>query len=206
MIPIIVIGGIYSGIFTPTEAAAVAVTYGLCACSIIYKTMNRQVFMKMILNGIKTSTMVLFIVIGANICGQLTAMTQIAQNSIEYILSFNLPPWLIIVCINIFLIILGAPLEAISILVITLPMLYPLIVKLGFDPLWFAVIMVINMELALISPPEGINLFILQSVAKSTASEVSKAVVPFLIIIAIFLVLISFFPIITTWLPGKVGF
>lgn len=205
VIPIIVIGGIYSGIFTPTEAAAVAVTYSLCACA-FYKTINRQVFMKMILGGIKTSSMVLFIVVGANICGQLTAMTQIAQNSIEYILSFNLPPWLIIICINIFLIILGAPLEAISILVITLPMLYPLIVKLGFDPLWFAVIMVINMELALISPPEGINLFILQSVAKSNAAEVSKAVVPFLIIIAIFLILISFFPSIATWLPGMVKF
>ena len=206
MIPVIIVGGIYSGVFTPTEAAAVAVTYSLFACAVIYKSMNWKIFTKMILDGIKTSAMIMFIVVGANICGQLTTMLQIAQSAIEYILSFQLPPWVIIIFINIFLIVLGAPLEAISILVITLPLLYPLIVRLGFDPLWFAVLMVVNMELALISPPEGINLFILQSTAKSSAREVSKAVVPFLIIIAIFLVLISFFPIISTWLPNKVSY
>jgi C4-dicarboxylate transporter DctM subunit len=206
VIPIIIIGGIYSGIFTPPEAASVAVTYSLFACGVIYKTMNRQVFVKMILGAIKTSSMVMFIVVGANICGQLTTMIQVAQQAIAYILSFQLPPWVIIVFINIFLIILGAPLEAISILVITLPLLHPLIVRLGFSPLWFGVIMVINMELALISPPEGINLFILQSMGKSNAKEISLAVIPYLIIMAIFLALISLFPIISTWLPSHVTY
>jgi C4-dicarboxylate transporter DctM subunit len=107
----------------------------------------------------------------------------------------------IILSINIFLIIAGGPLEAISILVITLPILYPLITGLGFSGLWFAVIMVINMELALISPPEGLNLFVLQNLAKSNAAEVSRAVIPFLVIIGLFLVLISSVPSLTTWLP-----
>jgi len=85
-----------------------------------------------------------------------------------------------------------------------LPILYPLVTSLGFSGLWFAVIMVINMELALISPPEGLNLFILQNLAKATASEVSWGVVPFLIVIAIFLALISAVPSLTTWLPTMV--
>jgi C4-dicarboxylate transporter DctM subunit len=97
---------------------------------------------------------------------------------------------------------MGGPLEAISILVITLPILYPLMIGLGFSGVWFAIVMVINMELALISPPEGLNLFILQDMAKATAAEVSRGVVPFLIIIAIFLVLISAFPTLSTWLPS----
>ncbi len=97
---------------------------------------------------------------------------------------------------------MGAPLEAVSILVITLPILYPLMTGLGFSGIWFAVVMVINMELALISPPEGLNLFILQDMAKSTAGEVSRGVIPFLIIIGLFLVLISALPTLTTWLPS----
>ena len=104
--------------------------------------------------------------------------------------------------VNIFLIIMGGPLEAISILVITLPILYPLMIGLGFSGVWFAIVMVINKELALISPPEGLNLFILQDMAKATAGEVSRGVIPFLIIIGLFLVLICAVPSLTTWLPS----
>jgi C4-dicarboxylate transporter DctM subunit len=128
-------------------------------------------------------------------------MSQISQKVLLAVKAMELPGWVIILSINIFLIIAGGPLEAISILVITLPILYPLITGLGFSGLWFAVIMVINMELALISPPEGLNLFVLQNLAKSNAAEVSRAVIPFLVIIGLFLVLISSFPGLTTWLP-----
>src|SRR5208283_3928942 len=138
----------------------------------------------------------------ANITGQVILMSQISQKILLTVKAMELPGWVIILSINIFLIIAGGPLEAISILVITLPILYPLITGLGFSGLWFAVIMVINMELALISPPEGLNLFILQDMAKSTAGEVSLGVIPFLIIIGIFLVLISAIPSLSTWLPS----
>jgi len=96
---------------------------------------------------------------------------------------------------------MGMPLEAVSIMVITLPLLYPLVTGLGLSGLWIAVVMVINMELALISPPEGINLSIIQTVAKSTSSEVSRGVIPFLIIMLLFLILVSFVPSLTNWLP-----
>jgi C4-dicarboxylate transporter DctM subunit len=146
--------------------------------------------------------MIMLIVIGANISGQVILMAQISQNILLWVKSQGLPVWVVILSINIFLIIMGGPLEAISILVITLPILYPLMIGLGFSGVWFAIVMVINMELALISPPEGLNLFILQDMAKATAGEVSRGVIPFLIIIALFLVLISAFPALSTWLPS----
>jgi len=139
--------------------------------------------------------------IGANITGQMILMAQITQNILVFVKSLDVPPWVVILNINIFLIIMGMPLEAVSIMVITLPLLYPLVTGLGLSGLWIAVVMVINMELALISPPEGINLSIIQTVAKSTSSEVSRGVIPFLIIMLLFLILVSFVPSLTNWLP-----
>ncbi len=153
------------------------------------------------LDTARIAGMIMFIIIGANITGQVILMSQISQKILLAVKAMDLPGWVIILSVNIFLIIAGGPLEAISILVITLPILYPLITGLGFSGLWFAVIMVINMELALISPPEGLNLFVLQNLAKSNAGEVTRAVIPFLVIIGLFLVFISSVPILTTWLP-----
>ena len=199
---IVIMGGIYSGIITPTESGGIAGVYSLILCLFIYRTLSGAKLKRALLDGARVSAMIMLIVIGANISGQVILMAQISQKILLYVKSLGLPNWVIILSINIFLIIMGGPLEAVSILVITLPILYPLITGLGFSGLWFAVIMVINMELALISPPEGLNLFILQDMAKATASEVSWAVIPFLIIIGLFLVLISSVPSLTTWLPA----
>lgn len=201
---LIIIGGIYSGVFTPTESGGVAAVYSTFLCLIVYRSLGLGGLKKSVLDTARVSAMIMFIIIGANISGQIILMAQISQNILAFVKSLNLPTWVIILAINIFLIIMGGPLEAISILVITLPILYPLITGLGFSGLWFAVIMVINMELALISPPEGLNLFILQNLAKATASEVSRGVIPFLIIMGLFLLLISCFPGLTTWLPGLI--
>jgi C4-dicarboxylate transporter DctM subunit len=201
---LIIIGGIYSGVFTPTESGGVAAVYSLLLCLFFYRTLSRSGLKKAILDATRISAMILLIIIGANISGQVILMGQISQDLLAYVKSMELPVWVIILAINLFLIIMGAPLEAISILVITLPILYPLVTGLGFSGLWFAVIMVINMEMALISPPEGLNLFILQNLAKATASEVSRGVIPFLVIMVIFLILIACFPSLATWLPGLI--
>jgi C4-dicarboxylate transporter, DctM subunit len=201
---VIIMGGIYSGIFTPTESGGVAATYSIILCCFIYRTLSLKRLKESALEATRLNSMIMFIVIGANITGQVVLMSQIPANLLAFIKGAEVPVWLVIVMINIFLIILGGPLEAITILVITLPILYPLVTGLGFSGLWFAVIMMINMELALISPPEGLNLFILQDLAKSTAAEVSRGVIPYLVIIALFLALISLVPSLTTWLPAVV--
>jgi C4-dicarboxylate transporter, DctM subunit len=199
---LIIIGGIYSGIFTPTESGGVAGVYTLFLCIFIYRTLSRQKLKAALLESTRVSSMILMIIIGANITGQAILMAQIPQNILAFVKSMSVPPWVIMLCINIFLIFMGGPLEAITILVIALPILYPLVTSLGFSGLWFGIIMVINMELALISPPEGLNLFILQNLAKSTAQEVTRGVIPFLIIMGLFLLLISLVPSLTTWLPA----
>ena len=198
---IIIMGGIYSGIITPTESGGIAGIYSIILCFFIYRTLSLRGLQSALLDGARISAMIMLIIIGANISGQVILMAQISQKILLYMKSMELPLWVVILSINVFLIIMGGPLEAISILVITLPILYPLMTGLGFSGLWFAIIMVINMELALISPPEGLNLFILQNMAKATAGEVSRGVIPFLIIIGLFLILICVFPILSTWLP-----
>ena len=201
---VIIMGGIYSGIFTPTESGGVAAIYSILLCCFIYRGLSLKGLKESALEATRVNSMIMFIIIGANITGQVVLMSQIPNNLLSFIKAAEVAPWIVIVLINIFLIILGGPLEAITILVITLPILYPLITGLGFSGLWFAVIMMINMELALISPPEGLNLFILQDLAKSTAGEVSRGVIPYLVIIAVFLALISLVPGLTNWLPAVI--
>jgi len=199
---IIIMGGIYTGIITPTESGGVAGIYSIVLCVLLYRTLSFRELRQALLDAAKISSMIMLIVIGANISGQVILMAQISQKILLWVKSLGLPIWVVILSINIFLIIMGGPLEAVSILVITLPILHPLVTGLGLSGVWFAVIMVINMELALISPPEGLNLFILQDMAKSTAGEVSRGVIPFLIVIGIFLFLISAIPTLATWLPS----
>jgi C4-dicarboxylate transporter DctM subunit len=197
----IIMGGIYTGLFTPTEAGAVAVLYSIFLTTVWYKTLSLRELTACILKAGKLSSMIILIIVAANITGNLVTMSEITQDLLALIKSMSFPPWLYIGCILILLIILGGPLEAVSIMVITVPILYPVIKALGFDGLWFGIIQVVTGELALISPPEGINLFILQEVGKSTAAEVSRGVIPFLVLMVIFLLLISVFPGLTTWLP-----
>ena len=199
---LIIIGGIYSGVFTPTESGGVASVYSILLCMFVYRTLTVKKLGRALKDTIRFTAMIMFIIIGANITGQVIALSQIPQTILGYVASVGFPSWAVILCINIFLIIMGGPLEAVTILVITLPILYPLVTGLGFSGVWFAVIMVINMELALISPPEGLNLFILQDLAKATAAEVSWGVIPFLIIIGLFLILMSAVPDLVLWLPA----
>jgi C4-dicarboxylate transporter, DctM subunit len=202
MVIVIIMGGIYSGLFTPTEAGAVAVLYSIFLTTVWYKTLSLKTLGRCILKAGKISSMIILIIIAANITGNLVTMSQITQDLLALVKTMGLPSWLYIGFILIFLIILGGPLEAVSIMVITVPILYPVITALGFNGLWFGIVQAIAGELALISPPEGINLFVLQDIAKSNAAEVSWGVIPFLIILTVLLILIAVFPELTMWLPA----
>jgi C4-dicarboxylate transporter DctM subunit len=198
---VIIMGGIYSGLFTPTEAGAVAALYSIFLCTVWYRTLKWQQLRACIMKAGKISAMIILIIASANVAGNLITMTQVTQNLLNLIQSWAVSPWLYMALIIIFLIVLGGPVEAESIMFITCPILFPIIKGIGFDPVWFGIIMVVTGETALISPPEGINLFILQEIGKATAAEVSKGVLPFLVIMALFLILISLFPSMATWLP-----
>ncbi|HJF31935.1 MAG TPA: TRAP transporter large permease [Sporosarcina psychrophila] len=205
MLPILIIGGIYTGIFTPTEAAAVGVVFSFVIAAFVYKNLTISNLKEIMLATVKTNAMILFIIIGAMLLGFILTILQIPQTIVSFATSQDINPWIIFILINIVLLILGMFLETVSILVITLPILYPIIMALGFDPIWFAIIMVINMELALISPPVGLNLFVLKGLDKSnTISEIVKGVIPYAVIMLVFMVVLSFFPEIATVLVNNV--
>lgn len=199
LLPIIIIGGIYTGIFTPTEAAAVGVVFSFVIAIVVYKNINMTTLKEILISTVKTNAMILFIIIGAMLLGYILTILQIPQEIVNFATSQDINPWIIFILINIVLLILGMFLETVSILVITLPILYPIIMALGFDPIWFAIIMVINMELALISPPVGLNLFVLKGLNKeNTINEIVKGVIPYAVIMIVFMIILSIFPEIAT--------
>jgi C4-dicarboxylate transporter DctM subunit len=202
MVIVIIMGGVYSGFFTPTEAGAVAALYSIFLTTVWYKTLSLKELGLCILRAGRLASMIILIIVAANITGNLITMSQMTQDLLKFIASYALPNWVYMGFIFILLIVLGGPLEAVSIMVITVPILYPVITALGFNGLWFGIVQAIVGELALISPPEGVNLFVLQDIGKATAAEVSKGVIPFIVLMCVLLLLISIFPEMTTWLPA----
>ena len=202
-LPVLIIGGIYSGSFTPTEAAAVGVVYSLFITFCIYKTLTWRDLSGILLDTVRTNAMILAIIIGAMLFGFVLTILRLPQELTQLVTSFDLNRWVVFLAINALLLFLGCILETVSIILITVPILYPLILSLGFDPVWFAVIMVINMELALITPPVGMNLFVIQGICPDTRmSEILKGVLPFGLMMVLTIALIAWMPQLATWLPA----
>lgn len=202
LLPVLVVGGIYTGAFTPTEAAAFGVIYSVFITFFVYKTLSWRDIAKVLNDTVKTNAMILAIMIGAMIFGYIMTILRIPQHLTEFATSLEMNRWLIMISINILLLILGCFLETVSIILITLPMLFPIIVQLGFDPIWFAIVMVINMELALITPPVGMNLFVIQGIrSDANMADIVRGVMPFAALIVFLIVLIAFVPEIALWLP-----
>ena len=150
----------------------------------------------------KTNAMVLAIIVGAMLYGFILTVLQIPQQLTELVTSMDVNRWVVFLAINILLLFLGCILETVSIILITVPILYPLILKLGFDPIWFAVIMVINMEMALITPPVGMNLFVIQGITPGTRmTEILRGVLPFAMMMIATMAILAWAPELATWLP-----
>ena len=152
---------------------------------------------------IKTSCMIFAIMVGAMLFGYILTVLQVPQALMSLVTEGNMNRWVILIGINIVLLILGCVLETVSIILITLPMLYPIIKALGFDPIWFNVVLLINMELALITPPVGMNLFVIKGISEdSSIQDIIAGSAPFAFIMVLEIALLCFFPGIATWLPS----
>lgn len=205
LLPVIVVGGIYTGIFTPTEAAGIGTVYSLIIAFGIYRTLSLKDMPEILEDTIKTTCMIFAIMIGASLFGFVLTILDAPQALTNFVVDMQTNRWVIFVAINILLLFLGCILESVSIIFITLPILFPLIVRLGFDPIWFNVVMLINLELALITPPVGMNLFVLQGISPdSKMTQIIKGVIPFGAVMALEILLLCFFPEIATWLPSVV--
>lgn len=205
LLPIIVVGGIYTGIFTPTEAAGIGTVYSLFITFVVYKTLSLKDMPGILNDTIKTTCMIFAIMIGASLFGFVLTILDAPQALTTYVVSLEANRWLIFVMINILLLFLGCILESVSIIFITLPILFPLVMQLGFDPIWFNVVMLLNLELALITPPVGMNLFVLQGISPdSKMTQIIKGVIPFGAAMALEILILCFFPELATWLPNVV--
>ncbi|NLH45374.1 MAG: TRAP transporter large permease [Acholeplasmataceae bacterium] len=203
LLPVVVVGGIYTGAFTPTEAAAVGTIYSLFITFFVYKTLKISDLADILEDTVKTTSMIFAIMIGATLFGFVLTILQVPQAVTEFVAGIEASRWIVFVAINVLLLFLGCILESISIIFITLPILYPIIIKLGFDPIWFNVIMLINLELALITPPVGMNLFVLQGISPdSRMTQIVKGVIPFAAVMALEIFLLCLFPGLATWLPS----
>lgn len=203
LLPVIVVGGIYTGAFTPTEAAGVGTVYSLFITFFIYRTLTLKDMPGILNDTVQTSCMIFAIMIGASLFGFVLTILDAPQALTNWVAGLDLGKWAVFVAINILLLFLGCILESISIIFITLPILFPLIMRLGFDPIWFNVVMLLNLELALITPPVGMNLFVLQGVSpESKMTDIIRGVVPFGCMMALEILFLCFFPEVATWLPS----
>ncbi len=203
LMPVIILGGIYGGIFTPTEAAAVAAFYGLLVGFFIYKSIKLKDLMPILKDSVSQTAVVMFIVGTASLFSWVLTVTGVASaasNGLISLVGNNKILFLLIV--NIILLIAGCLIDANSAMYIILPILYPVATSLGIDPIHLGAVMVLNMAIGLVTPPVGVNLYTGCGIANISLKEISKAVLPFVAAALVVLILVTYVPVISTFLPS----
>ena len=205
LLMVIILGGIYSGMFTPTEAAAVAAVYAWFVAVFVYKDMTLRECPKVILESGKLSIMLMFIIANAMLFAHVLTTEQIPQAITAWVTAMELSPWMFLLAVNIMLLIAGAFMEPSAIILILAPILFPIAMQLGIDPIHLGIIMVVNMEIGLITPPVGLNLFVTSAVTGMPVGSVIRAAMPWLMLLLFFLAIITYVPAISLALPGWLG-
>jgi len=201
---VIVMGGIYSGMFTPTEAAAVAAVYAFIIAVFVYKDMSLKMVSKVLIDSAAMSAMLLYIITNAVLFSFLMTSENIPQAMAGWILDSGFGVISFLLVVNILLLLAGNVMEPSSIVLIMAPILFPVAMKLGIDPVHFGIIMVVNMEVGMCHPPVGLNLYVASGITKMGITELTIAVLPWLCTMLGFLFLVTYVPIISTWLPNLI--
>lgn len=201
MTPVIIIGGIYGGVFTPTEAAAVAVVYGIFVGLFIYKELKFKDFPAIVFQAVIGTTMIMLLVGAANVFGWMLTNLQIPHRLGEFVVSLTSSPIMFLMALNILLLIAGTMVNASAAVVILTPIFLPVAKTLGIDPLFFGVLMVVNLAIGCITPPVGLDLFVASAITKVPIEKVMKASLPYLYALLVTLVILTMFPWFITVLP-----
>lgn len=199
--PAIIIGGILSGAFTPTEAAVAACAWALFLGVVVYRTLTVRRFLRVSFDTIETTAVVLLVVGAAAIFAWILTSNRVPEHFATALLAVSDNPWIILLLINLILLAVGCFMETVAAITILVPVLLPIAVKLGIDPVHFGVIMVLNLMLGLLTPPVGMVLYVLARVAKIPFEKCVAGTAPFLVPLVLVLLLITFVPSITMWLP-----
>lgn len=203
-VPVIILGGIYSGIVTVSEAAGIAALVSILVSVFFYRGCTLRDVVPIIGESMRSTAAIVFIIMTALAFGHWLTKSGAPQELADWIVSMELKTWQFLIVINIFFLILGTFLEVFAIMLITLPIILPLLAPMGIDPIHFAVLMTINMELALLTPPIGLNIFVLSSITKTPVGETVKGVLPFMLLLLLLLILVTYIPAISLWLPNLV--
>ena len=202
---IVVMGGIYSGMFTPTEAAAMSAVYAFFIAIFVYKDLKLSDVPKVLLNSANMSAMLLYIITNAVLFSFILTNEHIPQGIAQWIMDSGMGMIGFLIAVNILLLVLGSFMEPSSVILITAPILFPIAMTLGIDPIHFGIMITVNMEIGLITPPVGLNLYVASGISKLGLTAMAKAVWPWLVTMLVFLMLITYVPIISTWLPTALG-
>jgi C4-dicarboxylate transporter DctM subunit len=202
---VIVLGGIYAGLFTPTEAAAISAVYAFVIAVFVYRDMSLRDVPRVLLGSANMSAMILYIITNAVLFSFLMANENIPQQIAAWITSVGVDWIIFLLIVNILLLIAGNVMEASSIVLIMAPILFPVAVKLGIHPVHLGILMVVNMEVGMCHPPVGLNLYVASGIAKMGITELTIAVWPWLLTMLIFLGIVTYVPEISLWLPRALG-
>ena len=201
---VIIMGGIYGGIFTPTEAAAVSAVYALIVAVFIYRDLGAKDLPHVFLEASRTTVMLMFIVANALLFAHVLTTERIPQTIAAQIVGMGMEPWMFLVVVLVILLIAGNFMEPTGIILILAPIFFPIATELGIDPIHLGIIMVVNMEIGMVTPPVGLNLFVTSGVTGMILVQVTRAALPWLMVLLVFLVMVTYIPQISLFLPDLV--
>jgi C4-dicarboxylate transporter DctM subunit len=202
---LIILGGIYRGIFTPTEAAAVSAVYAFLVAVFVYRDLTLAEVPKVLVESAKVTGMLMFIIANAYMFGFVLTTEQVPQMASAWIADLGLPWWGFLLVLNVVLLAAGAFMEPTSIVLILAPIVFPIAMALGIDPIHLGIIMVVNMEIGLVTPPVGLNLFVASAVANMSLSAVIRAALPWLCVLLAVLAVVTYLPWLSLVLPDVLG-
>jgi C4-dicarboxylate transporter DctM subunit len=204
MLLVIVLGGIYLGVFTPTEAAAVSAVYAAIVALFVYRDIGFGDLPRVLVQAAKTTVMLMFIIANALLFAHVLTTERIPQVIAEAIIGAGLEAWSFLIVVNILLLIAGCFMEPTGIILILAPILFPIAQHLGIDPVHLGIIMVVNLEIGMVTPPIGLNLFVMAGIAKMEILQVVRAALPWLAVLFAFLIVTTYVPWLSTFLPELV--
>jgi C4-dicarboxylate transporter DctM subunit len=198
---VIILGGIYGGVFTPTEAAAVAAVYAFFIAVFVYRDVGITRVPHVLLDAGRVTVMLMFIVANALLFAHVLTTERIPQEIAETIISWGMAPWQFLIIVNILLLVAGMFMEPTGIILILAPILFPIATQLGIDPVHLGIIMVVNLEIGMVTPPIGLNLFVTAGITDMSIMQVVRAAIPWTAVLLLFLVIVTYVPQISLWLP-----
>ncbi|HYP85875.1 TRAP transporter large permease subunit [Variovorax sp.] len=198
---VIILGGIYGGVFTPTEAAGVAAVYAFVIAVFVYRDIGLKDVPRVLVDAGRVTVMLMFIIANALLFAHVLTTERIPQAIAEQIVGMGLAPWQFLIVVNVLLLVAGAFMEPTGIVLILAPILFPIATQLGIDPVHLGIIMVVNLEIGMVTPPVGLNLFVTSGITGMPVTRVVRAAMPWLAVLLVFLVMVTYLPAISLWLP-----